>query len=276
MPSPCSLRPKPVSLARRLQPFTLIELLVVITIISILAAMLLPALSKAKYQARETNCGANFKEWGLACNLYAADNDNWLPKCDMIWLPGGALTNVSPHFVNTMWGYIPMLSMWFCPLRPGDMPPNVDTMTMSTYVNSAYVYTGTDTGGQPWIYDIRKTMNFWLPRAGGYAGAMVTFPDPSSCLTPAPAYETEPWPSRPDDTVAEYKPMMSDYAYIAGTYPVNTVITETILTGGHKGSRQGQAVTLIFADGHTEIRRLPDMKQRWSPPSYAQPSWWIY
>lgn len=78
--------------------FTLIELLVVIAIITILAALLLPALSSAKEQGRNVTCKGNLKQLQLCWQLYSDDNNGYLCPNDNIATIGGGSA--------TLWGQI--------------------------------------------------------------------------------------------------------------------------------------------------------------------------
>jgi prepilin-type N-terminal cleavage/methylation domain-containing protein len=65
--------------------FTLMELLVVIAIIAILAALLMPALSRAKKRARDIHCLSNLKQFGVAQALYVSENDEKFPWTGNGW-----------------------------------------------------------------------------------------------------------------------------------------------------------------------------------------------
>lgn len=120
--------------------FTLIELLVVIAIIAILAALLLPALAKAKEKGRRTVSLNNLKQWGLAQNMYVDDFNQFYPQTK---IPNGTL-GAAPGYNedNPNWS-----DLWDFANFPGGpqgtgawfngLPPYVGSKPLSYYANNS-------------------------------------------------------------------------------------------------------------------------------------------
>ena len=240
--------------------FTLIELLVTLAIIAILAGLSLGGLATARFRSRVTVCANNFRQWGIAVNLYAQeDTQGRLPAFSLPlelfaakryddlypWLVSLQMgTNMARHGVT--------VPMWFCPAKRGGISfRNTQNHfeSMGRVGKLSTVEDLTEVWRSQFTFFAGIDYCWWVPRP--LDGSTEVYPDPklSKCRLQVG------WPTRLEAASGAIQPILTDWA-IGYWNEGGTAIEISGGNGGHEFPpfMTTRSLNALFVDGHVETR----------------------
>jgi len=256
----------------RTKAFTLIELLVVISVIALLMSILLPALNRAREQARVQSCGSQVRQHVLAVTMYADDNDSKLP---LPLTAGNWLWDVGCNTVNYMLKTGLTREMFYCPSNLIQQKYNDHFWTYGTkseWENNQFTSpTPTDfiVSGYCYIFEVASSAK--RPKIKTYPNDGDIGTNKVWCKT---TLEKNPGEKEVviDATLGQ-EDTKTKHGYNFGEITVGGSWTEGGFidrTSHLKSDEEPRGGNVGFLDGHIEWRPWTGMKNRYGSPTF----WW--